>query len=225
MFEQWPSRPTLAFVAAGWVLVGCTFANVFAHAGPPSTTPGFLRALTPEIASDMRVGQRFAVYHPSLTAIQLHPAASAFVRGTVVLELRDLSVRDAPVVRSQAVAAQDFVKDSTFDFVFAPLSESRGRRYRLEVGSSPTDPTSGVALTASRRRQLEDAMLYFNGRERFGELWFETRIVEPPSRATTPRALGAIALLAGWMSCGMLLGVMRAARRSTSQPIDPRCSS
>jgi hypothetical protein len=149
----------------------------------PGDRPGWRRFQTPPIEGTLHIGELFTMSRPSLAAIDIRPVAVGPVRGRIRLALRTAGDGVTPVdIRSAEVDAADVVRNGAYRFEFAPVHDSAGRRYRLEISSSAESPSSGVALWATKGDRLEDATLMVNGMERWAELAFQTHsaTVPPP---------------------------------------------
>jgi hypothetical protein len=200
-----PRAWTIA-AGAGLLLIALAAAGLFDGRKPTGDPLGVLRSRTPEITGDMRIGERFPMQVPSLTAITIHPVAVGPPRGDIQLELMAIGSEGEALVRSGVVAASDMTHGDTYEFTFPPIADSRRRVYRLDISSSRTAPSSGVALWATRGPRLENAFLSFNGINRVGSLAFQTRVAGPPPRPRVQIGVALAALAASWCAA---LAVLR----------------
>jgi hypothetical protein len=165
---------------------------------------GIRRFVTPEIASEWRIGELFRMNTGGLHAITIRPAVVGSPAGRVRLELRSVTPHAARVFRSAEVSAAEFAASDTYRFEFAPIPDSRDVIYRLDILSSPDAPSRGVALRATRGERLTNGVLLINGVERWADLAFETDSTQ--GRAATVKALAALTVLAtAWMAFALLL--------------------
>ena len=171
---------------------------LWAVVGPENTTGaavGVRRFTTPEVSHVVRVSQSFVMDADGLFAVEVRPVATGPVRGAVRFELRAASPVDGPVVRHLSVEASELVRSDRYRFEFQPVQDSLDRAFRFDLASSPDAPSAGVALRATRGEWLDGGTLLFNGRERWGDLGFQTYSTAPPWRRRTRRfAFAALAL-------------------------------
>jgi hypothetical protein len=172
---------------------------------------------TPEIREGVHLGERFNMYADGLTAIELWPVRLGEPRGKVQLRIAIGSSLPAPSFQTVEIPAADFVRGSSFRFRFAPYPHSKNEQFVFDVAPSADEPSSGVALWASKGEGNREDVLLFNGEARFADLVYQTRVVVPPPSVRPPLrravwyALGLLVL--AWL---MVPRLMRATYHAVS---------
>ena len=116
---------------------------------------GIRRFVTPEIGPDWRVGELFRTNTGGLRAITVRPALVGTPEGRVRLEVRPLTPHGARVFRSAEVPAAEFARADTYRFEFAPIPDSRGVTYQLDILSSPDAPSRGESCLWNPGRRCD----------------------------------------------------------------------
>jgi len=210
-----PSVPGWVFA---WVVVGIVFVGALTVAGGslPSDDLGLRRFQTPEIATTATPSQTFTMTADGFHAIELFPTSTdGAVSGDVRLELHDGPA--SRLMRRADVRAADLVETPTYRFEFAPLQDSEGKRYRLDVLASEVNPPTGVALLATKGARYAGGTMLLNGRERWADLAFRTFAPAEQSGWSRLMVMSAgksglsrghvilAALIAYWMAIGVVL--------------------
>lgn len=165
---------------------------------------GVRRMVTPELSPEWRVSERFRMNTNGLSAITVRPVAVGSPAGRIRLELRSLTAYAAPVSRTVEVPVASLVRSSSYRFSFAPIADSRGVAYQLDISSSPGAPSRGVAFRATRGEGLRNAALLINDRERWADLAFQTESTQ--GTLATVKAATVLTLLCGaWVAFVLLL--------------------
>jgi hypothetical protein len=147
----------------------------------------------------------------NLRAIEIQPAAIGAPGGTLRLTLTDLN---GGAVRHADVKTADFVRQDTYTFSFPPIVDSEKHPFLLEITSSPDDPAKGAALWATKGSRNEEAVLRFNGVDRWGDLAFQahagitselTALLTLREPGRPPHWLGLVAIVLAWLGLGALL--------------------
>ena len=200
----------------------------------PSNHAGLRRFVTPELAPDTVVAQTFVMPADDVSGVTLMPVAIGPVSGYVRFELHDVTDGDQ-FVRVREVPAAALVSTSSYTLEFAPLDDSEGRRYRLDVMGLRSDPPRGVALVATKGVGYADGTLLFNERERWADLVFHT--LAPAGRSSWTRLTSVpagpwgvsrgyviLATLASyWILLGLILRMLWTARETP--PATPPASA
>jgi hypothetical protein len=201
-----------------WLLAGT--AGAVALAAPkvrlPSDDPGLRRFQTPDIRAETTISQTFVMTAQGLQAIDLRAVQTGPVSGLVHLELREL-IRGTSVVQRRAdVPAATLVATSSYRFAFAPIADSRGLSYRLDVAGDAEQPPGGVALVATKGNRYSEGTMLVNGTERWADLAF--RAVSPEGQsgwtklrsvqAREPGVSRADVILAGLAGYWILFGIL-----------------
>jgi hypothetical protein len=155
---------------------------IWAMVGPDATAGdrlGIRRFTTPEVSGTFRVGQTFVMDAEGLFAVEVRPVAVGPALGAVRLELRPSYDLGVPAIREAVVPASDFVRNDTYRFEFAPVTDSVDRLFRLDISSSPDAPSAGVALRATMGERLFAGALRYNDVERWADLAFQTYSTSP----------------------------------------------
>lgn len=171
-------------VVAGAVLV-CAALDAYALAdrslGEPSNAD-IRRYVLGELYDGHRVEQRFRVKAHRFSSITIYPRpASPSPTGTAVLQLSDVSNEAAPIVIKRVeepVAALVQSRSYTIEF---PAQPSAYRDYVLEVTVEGSSDGQGLGLLATRGEGYRGGKLWLNGRERVGDLAFETTVAQARS--------------------------------------------
>ncbi len=175
-----PSARTGAIVAAAAVLLALYAAGTFSAPPLPGDQLGWRRFRTPALEGELRLGERFRMNGDGLTAIEIRAVATGDIQGRIRLELQRWNGVAGTVIRSAEVEAADLVRSDSYRFAFAPVPDSLGGSYQLEVSSSADAPSRGVALWATKGERFRDGWLIVNGVERWADLAFEVEATAPP---------------------------------------------
>lgn len=183
-------------------------------ASPSVTLPadglGIRRFQTPPLDPELCLGQTFTMPVDGLHAIEVFPAAAGdHVSGDVRFELYEIHSTGEPIlVRATEVLAEEVVWGSSYRFEFAPIPNSRDRRYRLDLVAAPAE---GVAFWATMGDRYEGGSLHANGRERWADLAFRVHAPAPSIwgrfmtlRETNP--VRAYLVIASFTAIWLLLG-------------------
>ncbi len=213
-----------------WLVAGVALTAVLL--ADPLTTGdelGVRRFQTLEVGAAYRIAQRFRMNADGLTAIEIRPSVIAPVHGRFRLLLRD---RDFPNERVADVTAEELGAGDTYLFSFAPIPDSRGHEFQLEITPVPSDPGRGVAFWATKGNRLDEGGLLINERPRWASLAFQTlTTTSPPIRALMrrpdsdrpPQWLALVGLLGSWVALGFVLTVSaRSASTNTGGTREPR---
>ena len=183
---------TLAAICGALLLFQAWLIFVQPH-GTPTVDSRDVRAVG-EIAGGVAVRQTLLVRAAGLDAVTLHVQASGNEHeGPVILELGEAGQDpaggdDRPLYRS-LFPAKRVVDDPTFTWRFAPIEASSGKQYAVRV-SMPSAPFGhGLTLLATRDEGYLDGRLWFDGREQWGDLLFDTSAQRATSFARLEHAL------------------------------------
>ena len=102
--------------------------------------------------------------------------------GELVVDLSERRGVGAVRLERVAVPAADVVSSRAFKVTFREQRQSRGRMYELRLRHVRFDPGPALDLAITRDDLLADGRLFADGRERWGDLVFETSA----GRATLP---------------------------------------
>jgi hypothetical protein len=186
---------SIAAVVCAAGLLGC------AQVDPPPQMPGhalgFRRALTPDITEGVRLAEAFTMYADGFTAITVRPSQVGTPRGTLRFEISVSPPDTAPTVRRADVPAMDVVRGDTFRFTFPPIAYSKNDQYRLTITSTPGMPAGGVAFWRTKENTNPEDMLIFNGVQRWGDLVYQTEVVDVHQPRPVRRAV--------WFALGLLV--------------------
>ncbi|MBE3099108.1 MAG: hypothetical protein IMZ44_18490, partial [Planctomycetes bacterium] len=166
----------LALGTAGLIVAAELFATSAAPSGPANTPPGATRP----IALDQRVCQEIGMTVDGFRGVSVRFAPSPRP-STVLAELREVTpAGELPIVRLTDVPIPP--EGGPAWVRFAPITQSAGRRYRLDL--SPSQSPAGVpagqapSVLVSRQNWYTGGRLMVGGREQWGDLVFTTD-VEP----------------------------------------------
>lgn len=162
---------------------------------------------TPPVAAVVTFSQTFVMTADGLSAVEFETVRTGVPGGNVRIELRELTRGSAPVVREAEVPADDLVDSSTYRFAFAPVNESGGRTYRVDVGPSATRPPSGVALSATKGPGYSAGTLLVNDRERWADLVFRVHSRTAASSLDRLLDLPPAGVSRGYMILGSLIAM------------------
>jgi hypothetical protein len=190
-----------------------------------------------EIAGQVTVRQTFQLEANGFDGITLRPSPTGQEHeGPVVLEIAEEGPAadgsaDVPLYRL-AVEARRVADDSTFTWRFSPVEGSRGKRYALHV-SVPSAPFgNGLSLFATRDSVYRGGRLWFDGKEQWGDLLFDTTAARATSFRRFEHALrdkpawlrsrATLALLLGLynVALGTILWLLLTARAEPLTPPD-----
>ena len=204
-------KTVVAGVAAGLQLPLALAAAVLGSPRAAGDDVGLRRFRTPEITPSYRLAQRFTMNADGLSAIEIYPSRDGDPDGTIRLELRSVD-GPRPVARTAEVRAADVAAAPSYTFQFMPIAESRDRSWVLEIASSPSAPSRGVSLWATRGARLGGAALFINGRERWADLAFRTQSTQPPPPVVALPAFGdgrvqltLLGLFASWIAFALIV--------------------
>jgi hypothetical protein len=172
----------LLFVA---LLVFQGFVIFFQAHGTPATGGHHTRPAG-EVAGQVAIRQTLTMEANGLDGLTVHVQASGKEHeGPVIFELGEAGAdasgeADSPIYRT-VVETRRVADDKTFTWRFTPLDDSKGKRYALRVSMPAAPFERGLTLLANRDEHYRDGQLWFDGREQWGDLVFETSA----RRATT----------------------------------------
>ncbi len=138
---------------------------------PRSPTVGTSRFLTPEVRKGRKMAQIMTIWAPAFDRIVIEIQPAAETQGNVVFELYEEET--TRLVRRVTAPARRVAARQRFAIEFAPISESFGRQYRLEVSMPEALDGRGIQLWAFDSRAGEDALIV-DGTHALSELVFET---------------------------------------------------
>jgi hypothetical protein len=190
----------------------------------PEVDRGLRRFLTPPLAPDLQLSQNFTMTADGLYAIDVFPApVSGPSSGQVRFELYDtqddgtehwnlpLLAVDVPVGRLRSA--------STYRLEFAPIRDSNGHSYRLDLRA---DAVSGVGFWAAKGQGYDGGSLHANGIVRWADLAFRTHAPAPSGWSLLMTRLDTSALrvsliiaafTAVWVLVGLVLRTLAAVPR------------
>ena len=161
--------------AFAWGIVGVVMVVVLAVPGVslPSDDPGWRRFQTPEVSGAARLSQTFTMTANDFHAIEFLPISTEGTpTGDVSLELYDAP--SARLVRRAFVRVTDLVRAPSYRFAFAPIPDSQGKQYRLDVVAAELSPPRGLALLATKGARYSGGAMLINETERWADLAFRT---------------------------------------------------
>jgi hypothetical protein len=169
--------PVATRVAWGaWAALGVVLAATLLR--PAALLPGngswLRRFQTPEIDAGTTIAQEFVMHRSGLYAVDVYPTLDGAQPGPSALRLTLVDITEGSrggVVRTGMFPVDEAVRTSRLRFAFAPIGDSRNRKYRLEA-SAVSAPTH-IRLRATRGDWYRDGTLIVNGRARFGDLLFQ----------------------------------------------------
>jgi len=166
-----------AFVAVSLAVVGAqVYAVFFAEHGVPRSGRTGRAMLVGEVAGDHEVSQTMALEADGFERIVVHARPyGGSVGGDVVFELKDIVGGTEGLLFRISRSAAEVIASNAFAIAFPPINNSSGRQYRLDISAPRTPPGQGIALAATSDDSYPGGSLFVDGRERWGDLVFETQ--------------------------------------------------
>lgn len=143
--------------------------------GRPSND-GLRRYVLGEIAGDLNAGQTLALRADGLSSVTIYPRPTNDApSGSATIELRDVTTEPPVVIQQQTTPVAELVDAGEVTLSFPP-QRSFARRYELELRVADAPKGQGLGLLATRGAGYRDGRLRVIGRNRFGDLVFETTV-------------------------------------------------
>jgi hypothetical protein len=195
---MWHDRRRIAaFLLLFGSIFGYEISRLFVvQHGTPRVSPVRGRTtLIRDISGGREVAQTFRIDADGFDSITVHARPGRVdVAGDVVFELYDeVSGRDRLLYRITHPAAK-VVAERSFRLRFPAIVSSRGQHFRLLVRAPSTPAEHPIALVANLTNEYDAGRLFVDGRERWGDLVFETSA----RYATVPWLLDQIMPLGPW---------------------------
>ena len=160
------------------VVVACAVLEGYALArtGSQPSNDGVRRYVLGEIAGELTAGQTLALRADGLSSVTIHPrATNDRATGSATLELRDVTTDPPVVIRQVTKPVAELVAEGEVTLAFPP-QRSFARRYEMELRVTGAARGQGLGLLATRGDGYRDGRLRVIGRNRFGDLVFDTTV-------------------------------------------------